>query len=246
MRIELDNISKRFSEEKEVLNSITYKENFEALAIIGPSGGGKSTLLRILGGLISPSEGSVLLEGTIIEYEEKQLIRHRRNIGFVFQSKGLFSHLTGRQNITMPLIKVHGFSRDEAETTADNLLKRFDLFDDGQKYPHELSGGQQQRIAIARAIAFRPKLLLLDEPTSALDPELTNEVLDMVGELRRESLNIILVTHEMGFAKKACDKIMFLANGTLLESGSSSELFTHPKTKELSTFLSKILEWNVD
>ncbi len=245
MRIDLQEVSKSFADEKEVLRDISCTENFGALAIIGPSGGGKSTLLRILGGLIAPTSGNVLFDGGKMSFDEKNLLAHRRNLGFVFQAKGLFNHLTGIQNITLPLINVHGHSKADAEGIAHNLLKRFGLSEDGNKFPHELSGGQQQRIAIARAIAIKPKLLLLDEPTSALDPELTNEVLDMIKKLRNEGLNIILVTHEMGFAKKACDKIMFLHNGRLLEHGDSTDLFKNPQTPELSLFFSKILEWNV-
>ncbi|MGI6577814.1 MAG: amino acid ABC transporter ATP-binding protein [Eubacteriales bacterium] len=245
MRIELKSITKSFSDEKEVLRDISVVEDFGALAIIGPSGGGKSTLLRILGGLILPTSGEVVIDGQELQFDEKYLTQYRRKVGFVFQAKGLFNHLTGRQNITMPLVQVHGYSKREAIEVANSLLGRFGLLDDADKFPHELSGGQQQRISIARAVATRPKLLLLDEPTSALDPELTNEVLDMIKELRNEGLNIILVTHEMGFAKKACDKIFFLYDGRLLERGSSSELFKNPKTPQAAAFLSKILEWNV-
>ena len=245
MKIELKSVTKSFSDRNEVLRDITVEEDFGALAIIGPSGSGKSTLLRILGGLILPTSGEVIIDGQRLQFEEKYLIGHRRNVGFVFQAKGLFNHLTGRQNITMPLIHVHGYGKKEADDVADMLLERFDLMNDADKLPAELSGGQQQRIAIARAVATRPKLLLLDEPTSALDPELTNEVLDMIKELRNEGLNIILVTHEMGFAKKACDKIFFLYEGRLLERGSSYEFFSSPKTPQSAAFLSKILEWNV-
>lgn len=245
MRIELEGISKRFADGKTVIQGLDYREDFEALAIIGPSGGGKSTLLRIIGGLLDPTMGNVIIDGNRVDYDEEKVIAHRRKTGFVFQSKGLFSHLTGKGNIMLPLVHVHQRSAVEAEEIAEDLLKRFGLSEDGHKYPHELSGGQQQRIAIARAVAVKPKLLLLDEPTSALDPELTSEVLDMVKELRNEGQNIILVTHEMGFAKKACDKIMFIAGGRILESGESASLFKEPKTTEMKAFFSKILEWNV-
>lgn len=245
MRIELRSITKSFFDRREVLRDITVAEDFGALAVIGPSGSGKSTLLRILGGLILPTSGDVIIDGQEMRFDERHLIGHRRKVGYVFQAKGLFNHLTGRQNITMPLIHVHGYGKREADEVADMLLGRFGLLDDADKLPGELSGGQQQRIAIARAVSARPKLLLLDEPTSALDPELTNEVLDMIKELRNEGLNIILVTHEMGFAKKACDKIFFLYEGKLLERGSSTEFFNAPGTPESAAFLSKILEWNV-
>lgn len=245
MRIELAGVSKTFSDGNKALDGITYRENFNALAIIGPSGGGKSTLLRILGGLISPSSGEVSFNGDEVCFDEKHLIRYRREIGFVFQAKGLFNHLTARQNIILPLVNVHGYTKTSAGTAADDLLDRFGLSGDRHKFPHELSGGQQQRVAIARAVAVKPKLLLLDEPTSALDPELTSEVLDMLNELRNDGLNIILVTHEMGFAKKACDKLMFIVNGRLAECGDSEKIFTRPETAELAGFLSKVLEWKV-
>lgn len=245
MRIELAGVSKTFSDGNKALDDITYREDFNVLAVIGPSGGGKSTLLRILGGLIAPTSGEVSFDGDKVSFDEKHLIRYRREIGFVFQAKGLFNHLTARQNIVLPLVNVHGYTKNSAESAADNLLDRFGLSGGSHKFPHELSGGQQQRVAIARAVAVKPKLLLLDEPTSALDPELTNEVLDLINELRSDGLNIILVTHEMGFAKKACDKLMFIVNGRLAEWGDSEKLFTRPGTAELAWFLSKVLEWNV-
>ncbi len=245
MRIELDGVGKIFSDGKKVLDNICYGENFNTLAIIGPSGGGKSTLLRILGGLIPPTAGEVSFDGSKISFAEKHLIQYRRKIGFVFQAKGLFNHLTARQNVILPLVNVHGYTKTDAETAADALLGRFGLSADRHKFPHELSGGQQQRVAIARAVVVKPRLLLLDEPTSALDPELTGEVLDMLNELGNEGLNIILVTHEMGFAKKACDKLMFIVDGRLVEHGDSEKLFTRPGTAELAAFLSKVLEWNI-
>lgn len=243
MKIEIDGICKRFSGGPEVLNNIQYRDDFNSLAIIGPSGGGKSTLLRILGGLILPDSGRFLFDGQEIKLDEVSLLEYRRTIGFVFQSNGLFHHLTGRQNITMPLIKVYGFSKEEAEDKVESLLKRFGLANDGHKYPQELSGGQQQRIAIARAVAAKPRLILLDEPTSSLDPELTREVLDMIRELNEDGLSTLLVTHEMGFAKRACDKVIFLAGGRLVEHGPSRDVFENPKSDELKRFLDKILGW---
>ncbi len=245
MKIEINSIYKNFGEAGPVLKGISYSDDLTSLAIIGPSGGGKSTLLRVIGGLISPGSGNIILDGQPVLYDPKSLLAYRRNIGFVFQAGGLFHHLTGIQNITLPLIKVLGVSTTEAHHIASTLLDRFGLSGDGHKFPHQLSGGQQQRIAIARAIAAKPKLLLLDEPTSALDPELTNEVLDMINELRQDGLSIIVVTHEMGFAKNACDKAVFLSDGRLLEQGISRDLFGQPQTRELQNFLNKILEWNV-
>lgn len=245
MFIELAKVSKEFANKKLVLNEFTYSGDIKSLAIIGPSGGGKSTLLRIIGGLIYPTSGEVKIDGAPVVFEEKHLLDYRRTIGFVFQSKSLFSHLTGLENIVMPLVNVHKYTRTNAEELSIHLLERFGLEEDGHKYPYELSGGQQQRIAIARAIAVKPKLLLLDEPTSALDPELTGGVLDMVKELQDEGLHVILVTHEMGFAKNACEKVMFLADGKLIEQGNSMEMFTNPKSQELQAFLNRVLEWHV-
>ena len=243
MRIELDNISKSFEKGKKVLKSITLRDEFRTLAVIGPSGDGKSTLLRVLGGLIPHDEGRLLVDGVEVLSDEASLIAHRRSIGFVFQQGGLFKHMTAEQNITVPLIKVHGFTKEEAGRRARSLLSRFGLMPESVKKPAALSGGEQQRIAIARAIAPKPKMILLDEPTSALDPEYTNEVLDMINELQQEGINFVIATHEMGFAHNACEKVAFLYDGQLLEYGNSAEVFQNPGTEELKRFLSKLLVW---
>ncbi len=245
MRIELSDIRLSFADGIGVLNGLSYRADFQALAIIGPSGGGKSTLLRVIAGLIRPEAGSFQLDGTPVEWSGRGLQAYQRTIGFVFQSRGLFPHLTALDNITLPLIHVFGQSKAEAEETAHHYLRRFSLENDGHKYPVELSGGQQQRIAIARAVAVRPRLLLLDEPTSALDPELTAEVLDMIAELKAGGLHLILVTHEMGFARKSCDQVLFLADGRAIEHGPAEQMFTRPKDPTLQAFLDKILEWSV-
>lgn len=244
MNIELKSITKDFKKET-VLQDICFKDEINSLAIIGPSGGGKSTLLRIIGGLLSPDSGEMYVEGQKVEFDEKALQNYRKDIGFVFQTKGLFEHLTAMDNITLPLIHAFGISKATAMEKANKLFKRFGLHEDRYKYPFQLSGGQQQRIAIARAVAVSPKLLLLDEPTSALDPEYTGEVLNMLGELRNDGIKTIIVTHEMGFAKHACEKAIFLANSKIIESGLSSELFKNPKSNELKAFLDKILEWKI-
>lgn len=245
MKIKMQSLSKRFADERYVLKNLDFDDDIHTLAIIGSSGSGKSTLLRILGGLLSPTAGEVYVAGERISRNEADLVRYRSQIGFVFQQGGLFRHLSALENISLPLLKVHHYDKSQARETAMALLKRFGLEHDGNKKPSELSGGQQQRIAIARAVAPKPKLLLLDEPTSALDPEYTNEVLDIVDELKKDGLDFIIVTHEMGFARHACDKVAFLHDGRLIEYGESSELFAHPKTTELGRFLSKLLEWNV-
>ncbi len=244
MNIELKNICKNF-EEKPVLQDICFADEINSIAVIGPSGGGKSTLLRIIGGLLLPTSGEMGLDGQPVLFDKKSLQVYRRNIGFVFQSRGLFEHLTGVQNVTLPLIHTFAINKNEARIIAEKLFDRFGLTSEKDKYPSQLSGGEQQRIAIARAVAIKPRLLLLDEPTSALDPEYTSEVLNMLGELQRDGLNTIIVTHEMGFAKNACEKIIFLADNRILESGQSSETFKSPKTPELKSFLDMVLEWTV-
>lgn len=245
MKIRIQSLSKQFTDDCYVLKNLNFDDDIHTLAVIGSSGSGKSTMLRILGGLLSPTTGDIYVGGERIGQNEADLVRYRSQIGFVFQQGGLFRHLSALENIALPLIKVHNYEKAQAKETAMALLKRFGLENDGYKKPSELSGGQQQRVAIARAVAPKPKLLLLDEPTSALDPEYTNEVLDIVNELKKDGLDFIIVTHEMGFARHACDKVAFLYDGRLIEYGESSELFTHPKTKELDRFLSKLLEWNV-
>lgn len=244
MKIELRHIYKDF-DEKPVLEDICFEDEINSIAVVGPSGGGKSTLLRIIGGLLIPTSGEMYVEGQSILFDKKSLQAYRRNIGFVFQSRGLFEHLTGLQNVTLPLVHTFNINKEDARVIAVKLFDRFGLSGEKDKYPSQLSGGEQQRIAIARAVAIRPKLLLLDEPTSALDPEYTSEVLNMLGELQDGGLNTIVVTHEMGFAKNACEKIIFLAKNTILESGKSGETFKSPKTPELKSFLDMVLEWNV-
>jgi len=241
MKLEIKNLSKTFDGKRMAIDDISYSGDIETLALIGQSGCGKSTFLRILGGLIPASSGTVLLDDeTAAESED-----YRKKTGFVFQQGGLFSHLSAIDNITLPLVKVHGLTEEAARERAGGLLSRFGLESEAYKKPAQLSGGQKQRVSIARAVAPKPKILLLDEPTSALDPEYTTEVLNMIRELKDERLSFIIATHEMGFAYHACDKLIFLSEGRILESGESSEVFTEPKTLELKNFLSKLLEWKV-
>lgn len=245
MKIEFQGLTKQYDKEHVVLRPMDFSDDIHTLAIIGPSGGGKSTLLRILGGLLLPTAGRVSVGGEELPTEEKALQKYRQGLGFVFQQGGLFRHLSAMENITLPLEQVHGYTRQEARSRAEELLERFGLGEDGSKKPSALSGGQQQRVAIARAVAARPRLLLLDEPTSALDPEYTNEVLDVIHELKNEGMDFVIVTHEMGFARHACEKVAFLCEGSLLEYGDSASLFAHPETRQLDRFLSRLLEWNV-
>ncbi|HUR45945.1 MAG TPA: amino acid ABC transporter ATP-binding protein [Candidatus Saccharimonadales bacterium] len=243
MKLEVSGLSKSFKGHK-VLNAVTlHLEEVHTLVLIGPSGGGKSTLLRIIAGLEYPDSGHVAINGERVQFDETALLRHRRSIGTVFQAFNLFPHLTALENITLPLEKVHGFAPAEAAEQAHTFLKRFRLETQGHKRPAELSGGQRQRIAIARAVAIKPRLLLLDEPTSALDPEMTAEVLEMIEDLRREGRDFVLVTHEMGFAKQIADEVILLAEGRIVEAGSVAQMFDHPAHEITRQFLAKVLKY---
>jgi polar amino acid transport system ATP-binding protein len=236
-------LSKRFGPHR-VLDRLSLAlESVHCLALIGPSGGGKTTLLRILAGLETPEAGEVQLDGTAMRFEEAALQRHRRTVGVVFQAFNLFPHLTALQNITLPLEKVHGYAPAEAHEVAMRLLARFQLAAHAAQKPAALSGGQRQRVAIARAVAVKPRVLLFDEPTSALDPEMTAEVLDMIRELGAEGQDLILVTHEMGFARVVADRVAFLAEGRILECGTADQVFNAPVTESCRKFLAAVLKY---
>ncbi|MBI4775060.1 MAG: amino acid ABC transporter ATP-binding protein [Deltaproteobacteria bacterium] len=240
MRLELHSLCKTYKGQI-ALDSLTLDTGeVKALAVIGPSGGGKSTLLRIIGGLERPDSGTVRLNGLEVEYDEPKLIQYRRGIGTVFQAFNLFSHLNALENITLPLEKVHGYNPSEAERWARELLRHFHLEDHALKKPAELSGGQRQRVAIVRAISIKPRVLLFDEPTSALDPEMSAEVLEVISRLKREGRDIIMVTHEMGFARAAADQAVFLANGAIVEYGPAEQVFSRPSDPITRTFLSRV------
>ena len=243
MNLRLRQIVKRFDGPLVLAGVSLSLDNVRTLVLVGPSGGGKSTLLRIMGGLEYPDSGEVELNGERIVFTEEALLQHRRSVGTVFQAFNLFPHLTALQNITLPLEKVHGRTPAEAEEIARQLLVRFHLDDHAAKRPAELSGGQRQRVAIARALSSKPRLLLLDEPTSALDPEMTAEVLDAILELREEGLDFILVTHEMGFARRVADQVAFLADGRIVEAGPAAEIFDAPSAPQVRTFLEKVLKY---
>lgn len=243
MRIELSDIQKTFGQQQ-VLRGVDFDEEVTTLALIGPSGGGKSTLLRIIGGLEAPTSGRVTVGGVDVPYGTHSLPSYRASLGFVFQHAGLFDHLTALENIALPLRVVHGETDEGAQDHAGALLERFGLTAAADKHPAQLSGGERQRVAIARAIAPRPRLLLLDEPTSALDPEYTAEVLDLINGLKDEGSRFVIVTHEMGFARKVCDKVAFLSEGDIREYGTSQDVFADPKTPELRRFLSKLSQWS--
>lgn len=244
MRVELRDVRKSF-DGVEVLRGVDFDADVTALAVIGPSGGGKSTLLRIIGGLLAPTSGTLRVDGATVDFREDCLRAYRATLGFVFQDGGLFHHLSALENVALPLRVVHGVGAEEAHARAVELLERLGLATQRDKRPTQLSGGQKQRIAIARALVARPRLLLLDEPTSALDPEYTTEVLDVVRDLKEAGTRFIIVTHEMGFARRACDNVAFLYDGRLLEYGSSERIFDHPETPELTRFLSRLLEWRM-
>jgi polar amino acid transport system ATP-binding protein len=199
--------------------------------------------LRILAGLETPDTGEVDLDGIRMRFDESSLHEHRRSVSVVFQSFNLFPHLTALQNITLPLEKVHGYGREEADERARELLKRFQLEVHAAKKPLSLSGGQRQRVAIARAVATKPKILFFDEPTSALDPEMTAEVLDMIRQLLDDGRALVLVTHEMGFARIIADRVAFLAEGRVLECADSDTLFNRPETEQCRRFLSTVLKY---
>lgn len=243
MKLRITNVSKRFGTHQALDNVSFEVHNVHSVVLIGPSGGGKTTLLRILAGLETPEAGEVELNGEHVRYDRHSLLRHRRSVGMVFQAFNLFPHLSALENITLPLEKVHGFSASEARDSAMQLLKRFQLDVHAGKKPAALSGGQRQRVAIARAVAIKPKVVLFDEPTSALDPEMTSEVLDMIEQLHEQGTDLILVTHEMGFARVAADRVAFLANGRILEFGETKNVFDAPTTEECKRFLGTVLKY---
>jgi polar amino acid transport system ATP-binding protein len=200
-------------------------------------------LLRLLAGLDVPDSGGIFVNGEGIGREEEDLRRYRKKIGMVFQAFNLFPHLTALENVVLPLVHVHGIGRADATERARDVLRRFELQDHEKKHPGQLSGGQRQRVAIARALAPNPAFLLLDEPTSALDPEMTAEVLDVIGELRRAGTPIILVTHEMGFARRSADFVAFVARGGIQECAPPEDFFENPQSEETRRFLAKILKY---
>jgi polar amino acid transport system ATP-binding protein len=243
MKLEANDLCKSFGRQMVLQNVNINLERVHALALIGPSGGGKSTLLRIMAGLEKPDSGRLQLNDQEIVYREKELMAHRRSIGTVFQAFNLFPHLTALQNITLPLEKVHQYKASEARQVAEEILARFQLSEHSHKPPAQLSGGQRQRVAIARAISIKPKLLLFDEPTSALDPEMTAEVLEVIEELRKEGRDLVLVTHQMGFAHRIADQIALLCGGQILECGPPSQVLDNPESETTRQFLAKILKY---
>ena len=243
MKLKIQDVRKSFGQQL-VLDDISLSlEKVHTLALIGPSGGGKSTLLRVIAGLERPDHGQVWLNDREIIFQENLLREHRRTVGTVFQNFNLFPHLTAFTNVTLPLEKVHHHSPPAAREIAKEILNRFQLMEHAHKQPAQLSGGQRQRIAIARAVAIKPKLLLFDEPTSALDPEMTGEVLDLIGELKEEGRDFVLVTHQMGFAHRIADQIAILSQGRIVECGPPEQVLDEPKEEVTRQFLSRILKY---
>ena len=214
----------------------------EVVVVIGPSGSGKSTLCRTINRLETVDEGSITLDGADLPQEGKALAALRAEVGMVFQSFNLFAHKTILENVTLGPIKVRGVGRAEAEKKARELLDRVGVGHQAEKYPAQLSGGQQQRVAIARALAMEPKVMLFDEPTSALDPEMIKEVLDVMVDLAKQGMTMIVVTHEMGFARTAADRVVFMADGAIVEENTPEEFFTNPRSDRAQDFLGKILK----
>ncbi len=237
----IKNVSKRFGT-LQVLKDVTFDiPKSKVFAIIGPSGAGKSTLVRTLNGLEGIDEGEILFEGVSVHEKKTDINKLRMNIGFVSQSFNLYPHLNVLSNVTLAPIHVRRIPEKEAEESARKILASLGLADKEQAYPGQLSGGQQQRVAIARAVAMEPHVILFDEPTSALDPELIKEVLDAIRQLAKTGMTMVVVTHEMNFAKEICDRIVFMDHGVILEITPPKEFFSKPKTPRAQEFLSKIL-----
>ena len=239
--IKVTNLKKEFGK-LQVLKGIDENiEKGEVVVVIGPSGSGKSTFLRCLNLLEQPTSGEIIFDGVSITEKINDINKQREKMGMVFQQFNLFPHLTVMENITIAPIKVKGMSKDEAERKAIDLLKRVGLEDKVNTYPNKLSGGQKQRIAIVRALAMSPEVMLFDEPTSALDPEMVGEVLEVMKSLAKEGMTMIVVTHEMGFAKEVGSRVLFMDEGVIVEQGKPQELFNNPKHPRTQDFLRKIL-----
>jgi polar amino acid transport system ATP-binding protein len=215
----------------------------QVVVVIGPSGSGKSTFLRCLNLLEEPTGGTVIFEGTSITDKHNDINKLREKMGMVFQQFNLFPHMTVIENITLAPCKLKKLSKGKAEEIGLGLLKRIGLEDKANAYPNQLSGGQKQRVAIARALAMSPDVMLFDEPTSALDPEMVGEVLDVMKELASEGMNMVVVTHEMGFAREVSDRVLFMDEGKILEDGSPDEVFSNPKHPRTKDFLGKVLKY---
>ncbi len=239
--IKTENLQKAFGE-IEVLKGIdTEIKKGEVVVVIGPSGSGKSTFLRTLNLLEDPTGGKIIFEETNITDPKVDINKHRQKMGMVFQQFNLFPHMTVLKNMTIAPMKLLGLSKKDAEERALALLERVGLADRAYSYPSQLSGGQKQRVAIVRALCMQPEVMLFDEPTSALDPEMVGEVLEVMQSLANEGMTMVVVTHEMGFAREVADRVMFIDEGIIMEEGSPEELFSNPKSPRLKDFLGKVI-----
>lgn len=239
--IRVNNLHKYFGK-LEVLKGVNnHIKKGEVVVVIGPSGSGKSTFLRCLNLLEEPTDGEIIFDGQSITLKENDINKQREKMGMVFQQFNLFPHLSVLDNITLAPTKVKNFSKEKAEEIGVSLLERVGLKDKANAYPKQLSGGQKQRIAIARALAMSPAVMLFDEPTSALDPEMVGEVLEVMKELAKEGMTMVVVTHEMGFAREVGDRVLFMDQGVILEEGTPEEIFGNPKKDRTKDFLSKVL-----
>ena len=239
--IEIEHLYKSFGRVQAVQDVSLKVKQSEVLVIIGPSGSGKSTLLRCINYLEKPDSGSVVVDGIALADSRSNVDAVRAEVGMVFQQFNLFPHLTALQNIALAPLWARKWPKSRAEEVAVQLLERVGIPEQAHKYPGQLSGGQQQRVAIARALAMQPKIMLFDEPTSALDPEMIKEVLDVMRELARSGMTMIVVTHEMGFAREAADRIVFFAEGNIVEENTPAEFFACPREDRTKLFLSQIL-----
>ena len=239
--VSMDGVYKRFKD-FEALKNVNFKVGRqEVVVVIGPSGSGKSTLIRCINRLEQHDAGTIVVDGTELSNDLRNIQEIRKETGMVFQSFNLFPHLTVLDNVAIGPRRVRNLAKAEAEQLALKLLERVKIPEQAGKFPAQLSGGQQQRVAIARALAMKPKVMLFDEPTSALDPEMINEVLDAIKELATEGMTMVVVTHEMGFAREVADRVVFMADGEIVEVGTPEELFDAPKEARTKKFLSQIL-----
>ena len=240
--IQVQNLTKTFGGSVHALNGVsTDIKKGEVVCVIGPSGSGKSTFLRCLNRLEDPTDGRIIFAGEDLMDPKTDIDMHRQKMGMVFQHFNLFPHMSILKNMTIAPMKLQKRGKDEAEGQAMKLLERVGLADRANAYPSQLSGGQKQRIAIVRALCMNPEVMLFDEPNSALDPEMVGEVLNVMRDLAKEHMTMVVVTHEMGFAREVSDRVIFMAEGKIVEEGTPEEIFTAPKTERLQSFLSKVL-----
>ncbi|CAM2914306.1 amino acid ABC transporter ATP-binding protein [Corynebacterium jeikeium] len=239
--IELKGVNKHFGEYHALRDINLEVSAGQVVVILGPSGSGKSTLCRTINRLETIDDGEIRIDGELLPEEGKDLAKLRAEVGMVFQQFNLFSHMTIRDNVTLAPTKVRKVSKEEARKTAEKLLDRVGIAAQADKYPAQLSGGQQQRVAIARALAMDPKVMLFDEPTSALDPEMINEVLDVMTDLAKGGMTMVVVTHEMSFARRVADRILFMADGAIVEDADPETFFTNPQSDRAKDFLAKIV-----